>query len=855
MIFRLSLPIIALLLVAAVMPALADQPLTGTVVDPTGTAVPGLTVTVDPASGSNAASLTTITDASGHFRIEHLPPGRYRVRVEVPESFSPLGVDVNVRAQEPPAAVTLHLQLATVRENVEVTSTEVRPSVDTGANLDTTSISGTELDSLPVLDQNLVGAITQFLDPATLGTGGLTLIVDGVEVNRVGVPKSAVAEIVINDDPYSAESLRPGRNRIEIMTKPGTAKLSGELSLSARDAGLAARNYFAPVKPPERRLASEGMLRGPLGKDTSFLLTFSQQHDDAASIVHALTPGGPIDSSVTAPRTNSEFMIRVTHDVSEKHRLSLQFGQERSANALVGVGGVVLPEAALRNESVEQTAILSARSIFTPSLLNQMQLMIQPSHDRTRSLSNTPAVIVNGAFIGGGGQGDIARTEEGGGFNDIVAFTTKKQVFKGGIQVPNLNRRVWNDQTNQGGTFYFGSLADYQAGRPYAYTVQQGIGRAMFYRREYGAFLQDQITLAPNLHASLGLRYDWQSFFHDNNNVSPRLSIAWSPVKDSRTVIRGGAGVFYDRSGSNPIAAVLLHNGETLRSYTIQNPSYPNPLSGGAGLSGLPVDVTRLAADVQIPWSLQYGSSMEHSLGKKATIVLGYRGSRGYHLFRSVDANNALPPNYTAVPDPRLGRVQEIRTDGHQRTDALELTVKGSAGKWLRGQAQYTLSRGRNDTGGLNSYPSNPFVPLHDEWGPADFDQRHRLNLLATITAGRYGKLGISGRFYSALPYNETLGLDPFHTGFSNTRPIGVGRNSLRGSGISTLDLRWSHELSPLPYARGAEPEISLDAFNVFNHPNFTGYIGNIRSSLFGQPTTVASGRQVQLSARVKFGS
>jgi hypothetical protein len=427
-------------------------------------------------------------------------------------------------------------------------------------------------------------------------------------------------------------------------------------------------------------------------------------------------------------------------------------------------------------------------------------------------------------------------------------------VIKGGVQIPNLNRRVWSDQTNRAGAFYFGSLADYEAGRPYAYTVQQGIGRAMFYRREYGAFLQDQITLTPKLHASIGLRYDWQSFFHDNNNVSPRLSMAWSPVKDSKTVIRGGAGVFYDRSGSNPIAAVLLRNGENLRSYTIQNPSYPNPLSGGASLSGLPVDVTRLAAGDQIPWSLQYGTSVEHSLGKKATIVLGYRGSRGYHLFRSADVNSALPPGYTSVPDPLLGHIQEIRTDGHQRTNALELTVKGSANKWLRGQAQYTYNRGLNDTSGLNSYQSNPFAPLHDEWGPADFDQRHRLNLLATITAGRYGNLGISGRFYSALPYNETLGLDPFRTGFSNTRPSGVSRNTLRGSGISTVDIRWSHELRSPFHAGGSPLEISLDAFNVFNHPNFTGYIGNIRSSLFSQPTTVAAGRQVQLSTRLKFG-
>ena len=57
---------------------------------------------------------------------------------------------------------------------------------------------------------------------------------------------------------------------------------------------------------------------------------------------------------------------------------------------------------------------------------------------------------------------------------------------------------------------------------------------------------------------SAGLRYDWQNFFHDHNNFAPRLSFAYSPGKTPKTVIRGGAGVFYDRSGARPIQDILL---------------------------------------------------------------------------------------------------------------------------------------------------------------------------------------------------------------------------------------------------------------------------------------------------------
>jgi hypothetical protein len=47
---------------------------------------------------------------------------------------------------------------------------------------------------------------------------------------------------------------------------------------------------------------------------------------------------------------------------------------------------------------------------------------------------------------------------------------------------------------------------------------------------------------------------------------------------------------------------------------------------------------------------------------------------------------------------------------------------------------------------------------------------------------------------------------------------------------------------------------LSVDAFNILNHPNFSGYVGNVRSPFYLSPTTVFPGRRLQLSAEVKFG-
>ena len=65
-------------------------------------------------------------------------------------------------------------------------------------------------DDLPVLDQDIVGAMSRFLDSSAIGTGGTTILVDGVEVNALTLSASAVQQIKINQDPYAAEFMRPG---------------------------------------------------------------------------------------------------------------------------------------------------------------------------------------------------------------------------------------------------------------------------------------------------------------------------------------------------------------------------------------------------------------------------------------------------------------------------------------------------------------------------------------------------------------------------------------------------------------------------------------------------------------------
>ena len=84
------------------------------------------------------------------------------------------------------------------------------------------------LDSLPVFDNDFVATMSQFLDAGSIGNGGVTIVVNGMEVSALNVSASAMQQIRINQDPYSAEYSRPGRGRIEILTKPGSQQYHGE---------------------------------------------------------------------------------------------------------------------------------------------------------------------------------------------------------------------------------------------------------------------------------------------------------------------------------------------------------------------------------------------------------------------------------------------------------------------------------------------------------------------------------------------------------------------------------------------------------------------------------------------------
>ena len=93
-------------------------------------------------------------------------------------------------------------------------------------------MTASDLKDLPIFDNDLVGAMGGFLDAGDSGTAGSGFMVDGVEANRAMVSPSAVQEVIINQDAYSARYYRPGRGQIDDHQQAGCGAYHGEFNFS-----------------------------------------------------------------------------------------------------------------------------------------------------------------------------------------------------------------------------------------------------------------------------------------------------------------------------------------------------------------------------------------------------------------------------------------------------------------------------------------------------------------------------------------------------------------------------------------------------------------------------------------------
>jgi hypothetical protein len=429
------------------------------------------------------------------------------------------------------------------------------------------------------------------------------------------------------------------------------------------------------------------------------------------------------------------------------------------------------------------------------------------------------------------------------------------------------------------GAYTFSSLASFLAGvyNNAGFTQTFGVSRIAQTNPNLGVYVQDEWKLKPQFTLNLGVRYDLQfldTIETDTDNVAPRVGMAWSPFASRRTLIRGSAGLFYDRVPLRALANALLSAGNTtdldnLRQFSVSlsptqanAPSFPNILPGVVP-SGTLVNLTTMDRHLQNARSTQASVEVEQQIGTRATVSAGYQYLRGQDLLLSINQNVptcvAAGANNGCRPIAAYANNSQYSAAGSSNYHGLHLSFTQRPARWGHYRVSYTLSKSMNNLGEFffNS-PIDPF-DLAKDWGRSDDDQRHRL-----VISGAAGARGfqVSGMLqaYSALPLNITSGVTTIQG--TAGRPIVQGafipRNAGTGSDFLSLNLRLSRAFR---LGSRLQLEALVEGFNLTDHQNVVtrnanfgaGAYPSAPSSTFGQVTAVGEPRSVQLGARVRF--
>ena len=611
--------------------------LRGHVSDPTGALIPGATVGVTTVAGAPVGTATS--DAAGAYVVRGLAAGRYVVQVTFEGFATYVSMPISLEAGQ---ARNFDVKMTVEGSTQEVDVTDSggpQVSTEAGDNASAIVLKGSDLDALSDDPDELQNELSALAGPAA-GPNGGQIYIDGFTAGELP-PKSAIREIRINSNPFSAEFDRLGYGRIEILTKPGTDKLHGRASVQGNDNAFNTGNPFAGTLPSYHSIQSDGTISVAINKNASFFFSVQDRQLQSDSVYDAQTNG-----SVTCPGTyvaatglcSGGFFSPSTH-LNISPRFDLQFGQKNTLtvryqffdNSSTGLGGgggggfgggggsnYTLPSEATHSSSIEHTIQLSDSEIINDHIVNEtrFQYLLDLSNSNPAQSSSLllPQISVPGSFSTGGPTSQTSTdNSQHFEFQNITTMTRGAQAIKFGTRLRD-NRDNNTTTSNFNGSFSFPSLTAYvdtvngiAAGQTVAQiaancpaaTVAVGgctpnklsydTGRTNQIANVFDAalFFQDDWKYNRFLTLSGGVRWEGQNHIADHSDWGPRVAFAYALDGHkkggvSKTVLRGGYGFFFDRLGLGSVMSLERFNGKagSEQQLVINNPTcfYPNGL-------------------------------------------------------------------------------------------------------------------------------------------------------------------------------------------------------------------------------------------------------------------------------------
>src|SRR5438067_876605 len=405
-------------------------------------------------------------------------------------------------------------------------------------------------------------------------------------------------------------------------------------------------------------------------------LASKRDENPSAPALKAVNGIAPFISSVNTPQRNHILTARVDHKFTDMHNGSFLLQLGRLNNLRQFGGGNRLAEAIVGKIRNTDAISYSDNYVISSKAVAQTRFQfsrLTPAVEATGGATN-PVVLISikdslalnsGTLIAGTSTtGATDRRENRLQFQEIFAHEKGRHSPKFGGDIQRIKSTFIN-LSDATGTWSFDSAGDFLANTPSRFR-QNFLTTSTQHNTYAGIFAQDEWRLKRNLMLSYGLRYENETIVSDLNNFGPRVAFAYDPFKSGKTVIRGGAGIFYNRAllrtiddftlGAqklffdtdtlvDPATGKLMSNAQR-RAFISANLHFPQTLTVDSPLvkqfgvlnSGFS---RRLDPKLRIPESYQINIGVERQIGSHLVFEVNYTWNRGLHLWREFNVNAA----------------------------------------------------------------------------------------------------------------------------------------------------------------------------------------------------------------------